>query len=137
LARRYQEPYLNFNVPQYSYRNPKTGKIKDVFQTMSEEHSYSEGGVQWERVWTVPQAAVDANIDPFNQNAFIDKVGTTKGNMGSVWERSAEMSEKRAAKRGGEDPVKKKYYDDYAKARGGKRNMAEIKEKISKINVTI
>lgn len=104
---------------------------------MNDEHSYSEGGVQWERVWTVPQAAVDANIDPFSQTAFVDKLGSTKGSLGDTWSRSAEMSEKRAAKRGGEDPVKKKYYDDYASRRGGKRNMTEIKEKISKINITI
>jgi hypothetical protein len=124
-------------MPQYSYRNPKTGKIKDVFQTMNEEHSYSEGGVQWERVWTVPQAAVDANIDPFSTNAFVEKTGKEKGNMGSLWDRSSEMSEKRAAKRDGVDPVKQKYYDDYASKRKGKRNPREIKEKMSKINVTI
>jgi hypothetical protein len=104
---------------------------------MSEEHSYSEGGVQWERVWTVPQAAVDSNIDPFNQNAFIDKVGAQKGTMNDVWGRSAEMSEKRAAKRGGEDPVKKKYYDEYKARRRGTEHPLQIKERVSKINVTI
>jgi len=91
----------------------------------------------WERVWTVPQASVDANIDPFSQTQFVDKLGSTKGTLGDTWERSAEMSEKRAAKRDGVDPVKQKYYDDYAFKRKGKRNPREIQEKISKINVTI
>jgi len=121
----------------YIFQHPKTGKIKEVFQNMNDEHVYEENGVQWERVWTVPQAAVDANIDPFNQNQFVDKLGNTKGTLGDTWSRSAELSEKRAAKRDGVDPVKKKYYDDYATKRGGKRNPNEIKEKINKISVTI
>ena len=124
-------------MPQYSYRNPKTGKTKDVFQTMNEEHSYSEGGVVWERVWTVPQAAVDANIDPFNQNAFIDKVGAQKGSMGDCYDRSAELSAKRAEKRGGSDPIKEKYYEAYKNKRRGTEHPLQIKERVSKINVTI
>jgi hypothetical protein len=121
----------------YSYRNPKTGKTKDIFQGMNDEHSYSENGTRWERVWTVPQAAVDANIDPFSQSAFVDKVGKEKGNMGNLYDRSAEMSAKRAEKRGGTDKVKDDYYAAYASKRGGKQHPGQIKENISKINVEI
>lgn len=124
-------------MPTYSYRSPKTGKTKDVIQTMSEEHSYSENGERWERVWTVPQAAVDANIDPFSQNAFVDKIGAQKGSMGDIYDRSSEMSAKRAEKRGGVDKVKEDYYAAYASKRKGKCHPGQIKEQISKINVEI
>lgn len=124
-------------MPTYSYRNPKTGKTKDLIQTMSQEHSYREDGVEWERVWTVPQAAVDANIDPFNQNAFVDKVGSQKGSLGDCFDRSAELSAKRAEKRGGTDEVKKNYFDAYKKKRNGKEHPSQVKERVDKINVTI
>lgn len=121
----------------YIFQHPKTGKIKEVFQNMNDEHVYEENGVKWERVWTVPQAAVDANIDPFNQNAFVDKLGNTKGDMGSAWDRSREMSEKRAAKRDGVDPVREKYFEDYKTKRKGTEHPTQIKERISKLKVEI
>jgi len=124
-------------LPQYTYKHPKTGKTKDVIQTMSQEHCYREDGVEWERVWTVPQAAVDANIDPFSQNAFVDKIGSQKGSLGDCFDRSAEMSAKRAEKRGGVDKVKEDYYAAYAKKRGNKKHPGQIKEQIGKINVEI
>jgi hypothetical protein len=47
------------------------------------------------------------------------------------------MSEKRADKRDGVDPVKQKYYDDYKARRRGTEHPSQIKERINKINVTI
>lgn len=40
--------------------------------------------------------------------------------MGDLWDRSQELSEKRKKLYGGEDPVKKKYYDNWSKKRKGK-----------------
>jgi len=37
-------------------------------------------------------------------------------------DRSAEWSEKRAAQNGGVDPVKKNYFKEYSKKRGGKKH---------------
>ena len=39
------------------------------------------------------------------------------------------MSEKRAEKSGGKDPVKEKFYDNYAKERNGTEHPQRIKEK--------
>lgn len=95
---------------------------------MQDEHVYEEDGVKWERVFTVPQASIDANIDPFNQQQFIDKTGSKNGSVGDVWDRSAELSAKRAEKAGGVDPVKAKYYKDYSKKRKGKPHPKQIIE---------
>lgn len=115
-------------MPLYLFQHPKTKEIKEIVQGMNDEHTYAEKGVQWERVFTVPQATIDAEIDPFSQRQFVDKVGVTKGKMGDVWERSAELSAKRAAKRDGIDPVKEKHYSDYEKKTKGKKHPGKVKE---------
>ena len=50
-------------MPIYLFKNPKNGKVKEVFQSMNSDHIYSEDGVKWERVFTVPQASIDTEID--------------------------------------------------------------------------
>lgn len=99
-------------MPQFLYRNPKTGKIKEVIQSVNEPHVYSENGVQFERVWTVPQASFDTSIDPFSSQAFIEKTSNGKQRLGDLWDRSAELSEKRKSKLG-YDPVKDKWKKQY------------------------
>ena len=42
---------------------------------------------------------------------------------------SSELSAKRAEIAGGKDPVKEKFYDNYAKERGGAEHPNRIKEK--------
>lgn len=124
-------------MPQYLFENPKTGEVKEVIQTMSEPHVYSEDGIEWARVWTVPQGAIDVKIDPFNQRQFMDKTGANKGKLGEVWDRSAEMSERRADQAGGIDPVKEKYYKNYSAKRQGKPHPREIREKMEKLQIRI
>ena len=119
-------------MPNYSYSHPETGQIKDVFQHMNDVHTYAENGVEWKRVWNTVEAAASTKLDPFSEQQFIDKLGSTKDNMGGAWDRSNEMSEKRAEQAGGVDPVKAKHYDEYAKLRRGKRNPREIREKLEK-----
>ena len=107
-------------MPQYDYSNPDDpSDIISLWQSVHEEHSYTIGGVKWDRVWTVPQIGIDTKIDGFDEKKFLDK--TSKGGkMGDIWNLSEEMSGKRADKAGGIDPIKaasdKKYSDD----RGGK-----------------
>ncbi len=124
-------------MPTYIYINPKTGQTKEVVQTMREEHSYSEKGVKWNRLYSVPQASVDANIDPFSQQQFIEKTGKKGATFGEVYDRSEELSHKRAEKRDGTDPVKQQYYKDYSAKRRGKKHPRQIKEAIDKIHIRI
>lgn len=114
-------------MPLYPYKNPKTGEVKDIFQGMNDEHIYSEDGVEWKRVFLSPNASIDTKADPFSQDDFRERTGAKKGTVGDMLDYSAEMSEKRAEKCGGVDPVKKKYFDEYAKKRGGKRHLNEKK----------
>lgn len=119
-------------MPIYLYEHPKTKKVKEIVQTMNEPHVYEENGITWNRVFTVPQASIDANIDPFNQQQFIDKTGSKNGSVGDVWDRSAELSAKRAEKAGGVDPIKEKYYKKYSKTRKGKPHPKQILESVNK-----
>lgn len=122
-------------MPLYTYRNPKTGKTKDIIQSMNEPHVYSEGGIEWQRVFTVPQASIDTKIDPYDSKDFVEKSKTKKGTVGDLWDKSQELSNKRAHTEG-YDPKKQKYYNHYKNRRRSKIEhpdvqKAKIKEKLS------
>ena len=59
----------------YLYKNPKTGEVKEVIQRMTEKHSYTQDGVEWERVFISPQTSVDTKIDLMNSQDFVEKTG--------------------------------------------------------------
>ena len=126
-------------MPIYTYKHPETGEYKEIVQTMSEEHVYTdEQGVQWKRVFTVPNAAMDTKEDAWNKNQFIDKTGRMKGTVGDVLDYSSELSARRAEANGGEDPVKRKAFNDYEK-RTGKKHLSDKKKTIetSKIKIDL
>ena len=125
-------------MPLYTYKHPKTNGHKDIFQSMNEEHVYiDELGIEWKRVYFAPNACIDSNIDPFSQRQFVDSTGGKKGTVGNMLDYSAEMSSKRAEKSGGVDPVKQKYFDNYAAKRKGQRHIAERKQTYESKNVKI
>ena len=105
-------------MPEYIYEHPDTGEQVTVFQSVHEEHVYIIDGVQYDRVYTIPNASIDTKIDPHSAKDFREKA---KGTVGDLWDQSAEASEKRAA-RHGEDPVKKKYYQEYSDKRNGAKH---------------
>ena len=116
-------------MPIYVYKHPDRKEYREVFQGMNDEHIYSEGGVEWKRVFLSPNASIDNSIDPFNKQQYIDATYNKKGTMGDMMDLSSELSAKRAEKAGGRDPVKEKFYDNYAKERGGAEHPNRIKEK--------
>lgn len=107
-------------MPQYLYRNPKTGETKEVTQRMSEPHIYTEKGVEWERVFFAPRAAVDTQIDPRSSRDFAAKTANKKGSVGDLFDRSKEMSLKRKDK-DGVDTVKQAWAENYSKTRRGRK----------------
>ena len=112
-------------MPIYIYKHQESEQYKEIIQTMNEDHVYKdESGVEWSRVFTTPNMAVDIDTDPFSQNQFIEKTQNA-GTMGDLWDRSAEMSAKRADKNGGLDPMKKDYFSNYAKERGGAKHLSD------------
>lgn len=112
----------------YLYQSPKTKEIVEVVQKMNDKHEYSEGGVQWKRVWTKPRMGVDTvKIDPFSSKDFV-KATNKPGKIGDLWERSAEMSQRRIDK-DGKDHIKEKHYADYRKTHKGNLHPKEKEEK--------
>ena len=116
-------------MPQYSFKNPETEEVIDVFFHMNDEKVFiDEDGLEWSRVFTVPQAAIDVNLDPFSERQFLDK--TAKGGtLGDLWDRSAEASEKREKITGGEDSLKRKTFNEYSEKRKGKKHEHDRKKK--------
>lgn len=111
-------------MPLYLFKNPKTGSIVSVFQSMSEDHVYSENGVKFERVFTIPNTVIETEIQSAQQ--FVEKTGKMKGTLGEIWDYSQELSEKRAKQNGGEDPLRKKAEDSYSKKRKGMKYKSQI-----------
>ena len=116
-------------MPIYLYQNRETLEIKEVLQSMTEKHEYFEDGREWKRVFTVPRASIDTKIDHNSASEFINKTGNKKGTVGDILDLSAEMSEKTASSEG-EDPVKRKFFDNYKKANKGAKHLADTPKKI-------
>lgn len=112
----------------YSFYNKKTGETRDIVMKMSEYKPYKgENGdeVDWERVYHAPEISMNnanaSKIDPYNPNSFIEKTGKMKGNYGNIQDLSKELSDKRASLSDtGEDPLKRKKFDEYTKKTGKK-----------------
>tara|TARA_R110000765_G_scaffold424291_1_gene534818 strand:+ start:125 stop:505 length:381 start_codon:yes stop_codon:yes gene_type:complete len=107
-------------MPIYVYKHPTEERYEEVVQGMDDSHTFSEEGVEWKRVFLSPNTAISNNPDPFNGNSFLEKTANMKGTVGDMMDYSAELSEKRAERVGGEDPLKKKYFNEYKKLVGKK-----------------
>lgn len=106
-------------MPIYKYRHPETNEIVELIQSVHDKHEFfDEFGLKWFREFTIPQAATNTDISPFDQKAFTEKTGKMKGTWGDLERMSAEMSAKRAAKNNGIDPVKEKYFESQKKLTG-------------------
>jgi len=111
-------------MPIYIYQHPETEEYIEVFQGMNDEHKYSDdSGLEWKRIFIAPNAAMDLDANPFDKQGFVDRTKGA-GTMGDLWDRSKEMSDKRAAQSGGTDPYQKEYFKDYsAKRKGAKHQL--------------
>jgi len=103
-------------MPEYIYEHPETGEQITVWQSIHEEHVYQVDDVIYNRVYTIPQASIDTKVDPYSAKDFREKVKVQ--NVGDMWDRSKELSEKRKEKEG-RDPVQQQYFKDYSKKRKG------------------
>jgi len=114
-------------MPVYVYRHPRTGKLVEVIQRMTDVHEYSENGVQFERVFLTPRMSVDTQTDPFSRNDFLRNTNK-KMTLGEMQDVSKEMSQKRE-EIAGEDPIKQKIFNDYQR-KTGKRHPENKPKKI-------
>ena len=113
-------------MPLYLFKNPNTGKTVSIFQSMNEEHGYSEDGIKYERVFTVPNAQIDTEFDVDSSSKFVEKTGRMKGTLGEIWDYSEELSKKRASKYGGTDPLRKRAEEKYSKKRKGMKYKSKV-----------
>ena len=111
-------------MPIYSFENPESGEILDLFFNMDEDKKYTdESGTEWRRIYGSPQLNTLGSIDPWNSDDFVNKTSSTKGSMGDLMDRSKELSNKRASENNGVDPVKQQYFKNYSKKRKGAKHM--------------
>ena len=118
----------------YLFENPNNKEeIVEIVQSIHEKHEYIKDGIKWNRIFTVPNASIDSQLNPDNPQDFVKYTSSRKGTIGDLMDLSAELSNKRKDKKG-IDPVKEKYYDKYAKDRKGTKHpdvrKRELKEKI-------
>jgi|TARA_R100001509_G_C4868463_1_gene215862 hypothetical protein len=123
-------------VPIYIYKHPEEDIYEEVVQGMNDPHVFSKDGIEWQRVFLSPNAAISSSDDPFSSNAFVEKTANMKGTFGDMMDYSAELSQKRAEKSGGEDPLKKKMFSDYEK-RVGKKHFADKNTSFEKNGIKI
>lgn len=112
-------------MPLYTFQ--KNSKIKDFFFNSSEVVSIGATvdieGETWTRIPVNPNVQIDS-IEKININdpkKFAEVTGKKKGTVGSLFDLSKELSEKRAERNGGEDPVAKEFEKNHAKKRKGKK----------------
>lgn len=103
----------------YLFQNPDTGEVKEIFQQMSDPHTYEEDGKEWKRIFTIPRASIDMNINPMSHADWNRKTENKRGTIGDMMDRSRELSEQRE-RIVGKDPVKEKLFEDHKKKYRGK-----------------
>ncbi len=117
-------------MPEYTFYRESTGEQRGVFQAMNDPHVYhgkNNDENDWIRVFHVPATSIDSKIDPSRPQDFVEKTGKKRGTIGNLLDVSQELSEKRAEIHGGVDPVKQKFFEDYAKNRKGKKHPLQMK----------
>jgi len=110
-------------MPEYLYENPKTKKVVSIIQSIHDKHEYTDNnGLKWNRVFTAPELNTEGTLKAdCSDKQFSEFTGKKKGNLGDLFDRSKELSEKRE-KIYGKDPVKRKYFKDWSKKRKGKKH---------------
>lgn len=111
-------------MPYYLFSHPDTEEIREIFFHMNDEKIYvDENGIKWNREFVVPQASIDANIDPYSKRAFMEKTNKP-GTFGEMMDLSKELSEKRGGVKN--DPLKKEHLKKWKEERNIKHTPKSI-----------
>mgnify|MGYP006878247292 FL=1 len=125
-------------MPMYIFQNPETEEETEVFFHMNDEKKYvDEKGLEWKRIFTSSQLNTEGSIDPWDNASFVNSTANMKGSIGDMMDKSAELSSMRAEKNDGVDPLKKKYFENYSKERGGTKHHMEKTKTYESKNVKI
>lgn len=108
-------------MPLYTFEHPTTGEQQDIIFSINDDKIFvDESGIKWNRIFLAPNVSVDAGIDPFSKNQFLDKTNK-QGTVGEIMDISREMSDKRKSKLG-YDPIQKEYFKKYSEKRSGTKH---------------
>jgi len=128
-------------MPLYLFQNPNNeSEIEEVFFKMTDEKKFEKDGVVWNRLYTIPTSSVDTCAHDYSKSDYYKLTENKKQTVGDLIKRSEEFSQARAAKNGGVDPIKEKYYDDYEKKTGKKhveKKRVDAIEKCKKLGFTV
>jgi hypothetical protein len=107
-------------MPYYEYIHPETGETIEVIQKMTEDHVYiDKHGVEWKRVFHLPNASIDTDVNPFSEQEFVNYTAKKGMTAGEMMDLSGELSKKREQQsKKGIDPVKQKSVVKYEKKTG-------------------
>ncbi len=107
-------------MPFYTFLNPKTKEVLDLFFHMNDEKEYiDEDGIKWDRQWHTPELNATGSSDAWDSKKFVEKTGRSRGKLGDMLDMSSDLSKERASGNGGVDPLKENYYKRYTKERNG------------------
>lgn len=129
-------------MPCFDFIHEKSGHVISVLVTLSEPiKSFHEqivtneetGEIRvYKRVYAAPLAAKDTKRKQGSKDDYKRVTGDKKLTVGEMWEISKEMSQERADKNGGTDPVNEQFYKDYEKKMGGKHIDVKKREAMEK-----
>jgi hypothetical protein len=78
-------------MPIYQFINPSTLESVEVVQSMRDDHVYIDAsGLEWERVWSIPNAQIDSQINPEDKNAYLRKTENKHLTMGDMMDQGKE-----------------------------------------------
>jgi predicted nucleic acid-binding Zn ribbon protein len=127
-------------MPIYIYKNPITEEIREVFQGMNEDHVYEEGGVKFDRLYTIPATSIDGKVDISKIEGWKKYTASRKGTVGDLMDTAKEASLMREQKLG-VDPVKENFYKKYSQDRNGKEHPDIIarksRERLTKLGIEL
>lgn len=125
-------------MPMYLFQHPSTEEVKEIFFGMNDDKKYTDDkGVEWKRIYSLPQLNTEGSIDPWSNNDFVNKTANMKGTVGDMLDKSSELSSMRAEKNGGIDPLKKQYFKNYSKERKGAKHHLDKPKTYESKNVKI
>jgi len=126
-------------MPLFDFQHSETLEVHEVFFHMNDNKVYKgkngdEEG-KWVRLYHVPLASIDTKLDPHDKKQFIRRAEkyTT---IGDLVDKSKELSIKREGQ-SGNDEIKRKFFDEYKNARGGKKHVQDRPSVIENARVKI
>ncbi len=125
-------------MPIHDFLNKKTGKKLSVYVPIKapliEHQKQIVDGEEYERTYDdAPLIAKDMQHDDGSFNDFRKTTDGKNVKMGDLYNISKEMSEKRASKNGGYDPVQEKWFSEYEKKFNKKHPEVKKREEREKI----